>query len=91
MPIKATRALLKGALDGSLNNVPMRIDENFGLEVPTSVPGVDDLLLRPRDTWVDKEGYDVQAQKLVEMFIENFAKFEVHVDDNVRGAAPRAA
>ncbi len=91
MPIKATRALLKGALDGTLNDAEMRIDENFGFEVPVAVPGVDDLLLRPRDTWADAEDYDSQAQKLVQMFIENFAKFEVHVDDNVRGAAPKAA
>ena len=91
MPIKATRALLKAALDGSLNNVEMRIDENFGLEVPVSVAGVDDQLLRPRDTWADASAYDEQAQKLVAMFIENFGKFEEHVDATVRNAAPTAA
>jgi phosphoenolpyruvate carboxykinase (ATP) len=91
MPIKATRALLKAAMDGSLNNAEMRIDENFGLEVPVSVAGVDDQLLRPRDTWVDAEAYDDQAQKLVAMFIENFGKFENHVDATVRQAAPTAA
>lgn len=91
MPIKATRALLKGALDGSLNNAEMRIDENFGIEVPIHVPGVDDLLLRPRDTWADKDAYDAKARELVGMFIENFAKFESHVDDSVREAAPQAA
>ncbi|MGI9366936.1 MAG: phosphoenolpyruvate carboxykinase [Rhizobiaceae bacterium] len=91
MPIGATRTLLKGALDGSLNNAQMRIDENFGLEVPISVPGVDDILLQPRETWADKQAYDVAAQDLVAKFIANFEKFEIHVDENVRGAAPRAA
>ncbi len=91
MPIKATRALLRRALDGSLNNADMRIDENFGLEVPVSVDGVDDALLRPRDTWVDKDAYDKAAKKLVQMFIDNFEKFEAHVDANVKGAAPKAA
>ena len=91
MPIKATRTLLKGALDGSLNSAEMRIDENFGLEVPVSVPGVDDLLLTPRDTWADKEAYDREAKALVQKFIANFEKFEAHVDDAVIRAAPAAA
>ena len=91
MPIKATRTLLKGALDGSLNSAEMRIDENFGLEVPVSVPGVDDLLLTPRDTWADKEAYDREAKALVQKFIANFEKFEAHVDDAVIKAAPAAA
>ncbi|PKQ09843.1 MAG: phosphoenolpyruvate carboxykinase (ATP), partial [Alphaproteobacteria bacterium HGW-Alphaproteobacteria-12] len=91
MPIKATRALLAAALDGSLNNVEFRIDANFGFEVPVDVPGVDNAILNPRGTWADKAGYDTQAHKLVKMFIENFAKFEAHVDPEVRAAAPAAA
>ena len=71
----------------SLNAVDFRTDENFGFEVPVSVPGVDGSILNPRDTWADKEDYDAQAAKLVAMFVENFAKFIDHVDDNVRAAA----
>ena len=48
MPIKATRALLNAALDGSLNNVEFRKDPNFGFEVPVAVPGVDSAILDPR-------------------------------------------
>src|SRR5690606_34331526 len=65
MPIKATRALLNAALDGSLNNVEFRVDPNFGFEVPVSVPGVDAALLDPRGTWADKDAYDATAKKLV--------------------------
>ena len=90
MPIAATRGLLRAALDGSLNEAEMRVDENFGLEVPITVPGVDDQLLRPRDTWADKSAYDAAAQDLVAKFIANFEKFEMHVDENVLGAAPRS-
>ena len=89
MPIKATRALLTAALDGSLNNVEFRTDPSFGFAVPVAVPGVDGAILDPRSTWADKEGYDRQASKLVSMFIDNFGKFETHVDASVRGAAPR--
>ncbi len=88
MPIKATRALLNAALDGSLNDVDMRTDPNFGFEIPLSVEGVDDKLLDPRETWEDKQAYDREAQALVNKFIENFEKFESHVDGSVLNAAP---
>ncbi|MFB2553012.1 phosphoenolpyruvate carboxykinase [Ensifer soli] len=88
MPIKATRALLAAALDGSLNAARFRTDAHFGFAVPVSVPGVDARILDPRSTWADGAAYDQQAARLVGMFIENFAKFESHVDGSVRDAAP---
>lgn len=91
MPIKATRALLNAALDGSLNGAEFRADPNFGFDVPVSVPGVDDTILDPRGTWSDTEAYDEMAAKLVGLFIENFSQFEEHVDQGVREAAPTPA
>jgi phosphoenolpyruvate carboxykinase (ATP) len=88
MPIKATRALLNAALDGSLKNAEYRTDENFGFEVPVSVPGVDTAILNPRDTWADKADYDATAAKLVRLFNDNFARFAAHVDQSVRDCAP---
>ncbi len=87
MPIRATRALLTAALDGSLNNVQFRKDPNFGFEVPVAVPGVDDKLLDPRQTWADPAAYDAQAKKLVGMFSDNFAQYADKIDDDVRAAA----
>jgi phosphoenolpyruvate carboxykinase (ATP) len=91
MPIKATRALLNAALDGSLNHVAFRTDPYFGFEVPVGVPGVDSFILDPRETWADKQEYDATANRLVGLFIDNFARFEAHVDQQVRQAAPHAA
>ncbi len=91
MPIKATRALLHAALDGSLNTAPMRTDQNFGFEVPTEVAGVDSAILNPRGTWADKDAYDAKAQYLVSLFTKNFEAFSDHVDDSVKAAAPSAA
>ena len=88
MPIKATRALLNAALDGSLNDVEFRKDPNFGFEVPVRVPGVDPDLLDPRAAWADRDEYDRTAEKLVQLFVDNFAQFEAHVDQGVRDAAP---
>ena len=90
MPIKATRALLNAALDGSLNSAEFRKDPNFGFEVPVSVPGVDTKLLDPRGAWADGDAYDRTAQELVRKFIDNFAQFADHVDESVRQAAPVA-
>ena len=91
MPIKATRALLNAALDGSLKNVEFRKDPNFGFDVPVAVPGVDTAILDPRQTWADKSDYDRTAARLVDLFVDNFAQFESHVDEGVRQAAPKVA
>jgi phosphoenolpyruvate carboxykinase (ATP) len=91
MPIKATRALLNAALDGSLNDAEFKKDPNFGFEVPVAVPGVDSKLLDPRGAWADGAEYDKTAQDLVAKFIDNFAQFADHVDEGVRQAAPTAA
>ena len=87
MPIKATRALLTAALDGSLNESTFRKDPNFGFEVPVTVPGVDATLLDPRATWSDKAAYDAQAQKLVRMFSDNFEQYLPYIDEDVKAAA----
>jgi phosphoenolpyruvate carboxykinase (ATP) len=88
MPIKATRALLSAALDGSLAGVEFRTDPHFGFAVPVSVAGVDPKILDPRATWADGHAYDRQAERLIGMFIDNFEKFENHVDPAVMDAAP---
>lgn len=89
MPIKATRTLLNAALDGSLAGADYHMDPVFGFAVPTHVEGVDPGILNPRDTWADPEAYDQQAEKLADMFVANFEKFETHVESYVRAAAPK--
>jgi phosphoenolpyruvate carboxykinase (ATP) len=90
MPIKATRALLNAALDGSLNDAEFRTDPNFGFKVPVAVPGVDSAILDPRQTWANKAEYDATAAALVDQFVANFAQFADAVDEGVRQAAPQA-
>ena len=89
MPIKATRTLLNAALSGALAGAEYRMDPVFGFAVPTHVDGVDPKILSPRDTWSDPSAYDAQAEKLADMFVANFEKFEAHVQPYVRAAAPR--
>ena len=87
MPIKATRALLTAALDGSLADAEFRKDPNFGFEVPVAAPGVASILLDPRRTWDDAAAYDAQAQKLAKMFAANFEQYLDRVDKDVKAAA----
>jgi phosphoenolpyruvate carboxykinase (ATP) len=89
MPIGATRALLRAALSGELDDAEYRVDELFGLEVPVAVPGVDPSLLDPRSTWRDPERYDVKARELAARFRTNFERFD-GVSEGVASSGPSA-
>ncbi len=88
MPIRVTRRLLAAALEGTLSRADFRRDPYFGFAVPTSVPGVEPHILYPVKTWQNKAEFSETATRLVAMFRENFKRFEAHVDDAVKAAAP---
>ncbi len=89
MKLKYTRAMLNAALAGRLDEVETEQDPVFGLHIPTSVPDVPDEVLKPRETWKDKDAYDEQARKLADMFRENFRKnFSEGVSEEIRAAGP---
>jgi len=85
-----TRAMINAALAGELDDVEMRIDPVFGVEVPVSCPGVPSETLDPRATWSDGAAYDEQARQLARMFSENFEQFAASVDEAVREAGPKS-
>ncbi len=91
MSIKHTRALLRAALTGELDQGSFRRDPFFGLGVPEQVSDVPTEVLDPRQAWADKAAYDVAAADLVRQFEENFATFSDLVGDDVKAAAIRAA
>ncbi len=91
MSIKHTRALLRAALSGALDDVPYRRDPFFGLQIPAHVDGVPDEVLDPRAAWHDSDAYDVAAASLVKRFEANFETFADLVGDDVKAAAIRAA
>jgi len=90
MRLSLTRALIRAALTGVLDNVPVELDPVFNVNVPTSCPGVPSGVLRPRSTWADPSAYDAQAMRLANMFAENFKAFESGVTEAVRAAGPNA-
>ncbi len=91
MKIAFTRAMLRAALDGELDDVPFAPDPNFGLLVPKACPEVPDMVLDPKNTWSDKAAYDRTAKDVAKMFEENFKEFEPQVTDGIKKAAIRAA
>ncbi|RKX23292.1 MAG: phosphoenolpyruvate carboxykinase (ATP) [Candidatus Zixiibacteriota bacterium] len=91
MKIKYTRALLNAALDGSLAKVDYEEDPIFGVQVPTECPGVPKKILKPRNTWKDKEAYDKKAEHLAGLFVENFRQFEDQASEEVKAAGPMQA
>jgi phosphoenolpyruvate carboxykinase (ATP) len=89
MPIAATRTLVEEALSGRLDEADFRVDDVFGFGVPVAVHGIEDTLLRPRDTWRDPEAYDRKARELAGMFRENFKNKFADADAAVAAAGPR--
>ncbi|MDO8671875.1 MAG: phosphoenolpyruvate carboxykinase (ATP) [Dehalococcoidia bacterium] len=87
--IPHTRAMLRAALSGQLENVSYRTDPTFGFKVPETCPDVPDRVLRPRDTWADKAAYDVQMASLAGKFVANFKQFADRVADDVKAAGPK--
>jgi phosphoenolpyruvate carboxykinase (ATP) len=86
--IQDTRAMVHAALNGELDNVPLRKDPIFGLDVPATCPGVDDIVLNPRSSWPDPLAYDTQAEKVAHLFRENFKKYEGSVSPEILAAGP---
>ena len=82
-----TRAFVTAILNGSLRNVKYETHAIFGLQMPTTAPGVPDEVLNPGNTWKDKSGYDAKAKQLAKLFRENDAKFQI--SDKVRAAGPK--
>ena len=89
MKLAHTRAMVRAALAGKLDEVRTAVDPLFGLHVPTEIPNVPSEVMTPRNTWKDPAKYDAQAKKLAEMFGKNFERFASLVDEKVRKAGPR--
>ncbi|WP_227936523.1 phosphoenolpyruvate carboxykinase (ATP) [Alkalihalobacillus deserti] len=88
MNLKYTRAMVQAALTGELRSVETVTDDIFGLHIPVHCPGVPDHVLQPRDTWEDKNAYDVKAKELATNFKDNFLKFDV-VSEQIKNAGPK--
>ena len=74
--IRDTRGIIDAILSGAILSAPTKQIPVFDFTVPTELPGVDPKILDPRDTYADAAEWTKKADKLAEMFIANFKKFE---------------
>ena len=75
--IKDTRAIIDAILNGDVLKAKTKNIPIFNLEVPVSLPGVDQKILDPRDTYKNKEEWNKKAIDLASKFINNFNKYGV--------------
>lgn len=87
--IKYTRALLKSALSGALNEVSYTMDPIFGFEVPNHCPGVPDEVLNPSLAWPSPKEYTTRYHDLAARFIDNFRKFEDQTGSDIIASGPK--
>lgn len=88
--LKYSRAILDAINSGELANAPSETDPRFGFAIITKCSGVPDDILRPEQGWQDKAAYAAQANKLVDMFNNNFAQYADKASADIRAAAPQA-
>jgi phosphoenolpyruvate carboxykinase (ATP) len=88
MNLKYTRAMVSAALNGELEKMPFKHHDIFNFDIPTSCPNVPSVILDPRNTWPDKEKYDLAAKKLASLFVKNFKKFG-RISKEIKEAGPK--
>lgn len=71
-----TRAIVKAALNGKLKNVEYEKEPFFDFLIPKECDDVPQEILNPRNTWENKEEYDIKAKELAARFGENYKKFK---------------
>ena len=87
--IAHSRAVIRAAINGDLDDVEYVTDPVFGFEVPTEMPG--DPGRAARSAYhVGRSGaaYDAKAAELAGLFVANFEEFADEVADEIVAAGP---
>ncbi|MEX2566301.1 MAG: phosphoenolpyruvate carboxykinase (ATP) [Cyclobacteriaceae bacterium] len=86
--LKYTRSILDAIHHGDFDQVKTQKEEDFGLEIPLTCPGLPSDILVPENTWENQDQFLKTKSMLVNLFRENFAKFTNDVDTNITKAGP---
>lgn len=89
MKLSYTRAMIRAALAGQLDDVPTVTDPIFGLQIPTTCPDVPSEVLQPEKTWKSQEAYRAKSLALAERFVKNAEGFASDTPEAVRNAGPK--
>lgn len=88
IPLPYTRMLIKSALSGDLIKMPRQIENSFGLEIPTSCPGIPEKILQPYENWQSKENFLATASRLADAFTKNIAQYKNLIPPEVIKSGP---
>lgn len=83
-----TRAMIKAALGGKLNDVSYQKLPIFDLMIPESCPGVPSELLNPANTWTDSYNYEETANHLAGLFRKNCSQYKGFSDGMLCSVGP---
>lgn len=88
--LKLTRTMVNAALNGDLENVDYIYDELFHLNVPKTCPGIPNKILTPVNMWIDKDEYELTANRLANKFSAAFDKAYGHkqIKESVKAQCP---
>ena len=87
--LKYTRAMITAILNNEINDVLYTKHEIFGLNMPNSCPNVPSEILNPKNTWENKNDYDLKAKELANAFNQNFKQFADNASEEILEAAPK--
>ena len=87
--LKYTRAMITAILNNEINDVLYTKHEIFGLNMPNSCPNVPSEILNPKNTWKNKNDYDLKAKELANAFNQNFKQFADNASKEILEAAPK--
>lgn len=83
-----TRLMISAVLEGRMINSEFVQHPVFGMAMPTKCNGVPAVILNPRNTWADKNAYDIKALELAEKFRTNFQKYASGVTEEILNSGP---
>jgi phosphoenolpyruvate carboxykinase (ATP) len=86
MPLPYTRAMVDAAVEGRLDDVPVKPHAVFQVLMPEAVPGVPSELLDVRSLWKDPDAYDAAAEHLNARFRANFERFGAEAEQVLEAA-----
>lgn len=88
--LRLTRLMVNAALNGDLENIEYHHDELFHLNIPKTCTGIPNKILNPVNMWIDKNDYELTANRLANKFSAAFDKSygNKQIDESVRNQCP---
>lgn len=87
--LKYTRAMIKAALDGNLDDMEYQNLPIFNFQVPLDCPDVPKEILYPKNTWNNPDAYNNQLKDLAKRFVKNFDKFRNDCEPSTLAGEPK--